>query len=257
MKLLRLVTLVAIMAGFSVIQGQAATIVAPNANAASFGNTNNLIPFSAGRFGIGSSVEYQQVYAASQFGPSGTPFDIGSIAFRLASGDAPGPDTDGYGSFQVELSETSAAPNALSSTFANNLGADNTVVYSGPLTVTGVGGQNPNPFSVIIPLQTAFHYDNSLGNLLLDIQLSNPNQPNGLGFMPTLDAVEGSPYTSRVYTSGSGSLSATGRADDIALVTQFNSPVAAAAEPSSFVLLAMGLAALGLLLRKRNFAVPR
>lgn len=252
MKFARIAVLMGALACTLAPQLEANSIVVPNGLETTSGNINNLIPFSAGRFGIGSSVQYQQVYAASQFGSPGSETDIGSIAFRLASGDAPGPFSDTYSSFQVELSETPAAPNALSTTFASNLGADNTVVYSGPLTVTGGGGQNPNPFDLVINLQKPFLYNSSMGNLLLDIQVNGPNGPNGLGIVPTLDAVEGSPFTSRVYTD-QGSNSTTGIAGDFGLVTEFLPPQAhtATPEPGSLVLFGTGLLGIALFLRKR------
>ncbi len=99
---------------------KAANIVAPNGLENADGNSNNVAPFSAGLFGLSNNSRYQQVYAANQFGPARSIFQISSIAFRLDAGDAPGPESDSY-NIQVDLSTTGLSPNGLSSTFANNV----------------------------------------------------------------------------------------------------------------------------------------
>lgn len=218
---------------------KATSIVAPGANQNVDGDGNNVAPFSAGLFGTGPTERYQQVYSASQFAAAGSTFDIGSIAFRLDANDAPGPFSDTYGSIQIDLSTTSLGPNQLSSTFANNIGADDRVVYSGSLTLSGSGGQNPNPFNAIINLQSPFLYTPSQGNLLLDIRINQA----GSGFIPALDATSGSPFTSRVRSFNDVN-SAAGTADPIGLVTQFNTP-AGVPEPSALTLCACGLGLLG------------
>src|SRR5437588_11769073 len=85
------------------------------------GNANNLLPFQT----IGSSsVRYQQVIAASEFAAG--PWLITEIALR--------PDTEfgtqfavDIGSLQINLSTTSAIPDALSTSFADNVGTNDLV----------------------------------------------------------------------------------------------------------------------------------
>src|SRR5579864_4363053 len=220
-------------------RSQASSIVAPNANLNVDGNSNNVAPFSAGLFGAGPTERYQQVYAASQFAAAGSTFDIGAIAFRLDAGDASGFESDTYPSIQIDLSTTTFGPNTLSSTFANNIGADDQVVYDGSLTLSGSGGQNPNPFNLIVNLQTPFLYTRSQGNLLLDIRIKQA----GNGFLAALDATNGSAFTSRVRSFNDVN-AAVGTADTIGLVTQFSTPQGTP-EPSALLLCACGMALLG------------
>ena len=77
--------------------------------------------------------------------------------------------------FELLLSTTSAAPNTLSTTFAENIGADETLVYSGAIqfVTDGVGPPDgPLPFDYLINFQTPFVYDPDQGNLLLEFRFS-------------------------------------------------------------------------------------
>jgi hypothetical protein len=63
----------------------------------------------------------------------------------------------------------------LSSTFADNLGPDNVLVFDGTLTWIHAnlpGPGNTRQFDVVFPLTTPFLYDPAAGNLLLDIQFA-------------------------------------------------------------------------------------
>jgi hypothetical protein len=221
-------------------RSQATSIVAPNANQNVDGEYTNVAPFSAGLFGTGPTERYQQVYAASQFAAAGSTFDIGVIAFRLDANDAAGFESDTYPSIQIDLSTTALGPNQLSSTFANNVGADDRAVYNGSLTLSGSGGQNPNPFNLIVNLQSPFLYTPSQGNLLLDIRINQ----GGTGFLAALDANFNSDFTSRVRSFNDVN-SLTGTADTVGLVTQFSTPLGTP-EPSALTLCACGIALLGL-----------
>src|SRR5262249_30680586 len=106
----------------------ATSIVIPGSNAATEGNSNNVFPFD--QFGL-SSQRYQQVYSEAAFGPD--PVFIDALLFR--------PDATFGAAFsstlsnvQIDLSATTAAVDALSPTFANNVGANDTVVFSGALS---------------------------------------------------------------------------------------------------------------------------
>lgn len=74
--------------------------------------------------------------------------------------------------FQLTLSATTnAAPGDMSYTYADNIGANPVLVYSGDLvlstTPTGPAG-GPFAFDMLVEFQTPFEYDPADGNLLLD-----------------------------------------------------------------------------------------
>src|SRR2546430_355240 len=157
-------------------------------------------------------MRYQQVYAASQFGalpPGGT--NLIGIAFRVDAG---------FGGFssplpagQINLSTTAQTPDGLSATFANNIGTDDTVVFSGPLSLSSSATGSPAAFDVVINFSSSFFYNPDRGNLLLDVRNSgggNISQPDAVSL--TGDSV------SRLYGSGT---STTGGADSAGLVTEF------------------------------------
>src|SRR5437868_3150041 len=110
------------------------TVVVPNADASVEGNSNNGFPFNLSTFGL-SAQRYQQVYNASQFSAFTGPVFINQIAFR--------PDAQSGAAFsstlsnvRIDLSTTSASAGTLSSTYANNVGANDTIVFSGSLSLS-------------------------------------------------------------------------------------------------------------------------
>lgn len=210
-------------------------VTAPNELASVEGNAALGYPLNVGFFNLASQ-RYQQVYDASQFTlvPGGG--DITQISFRVNG--TLGPFASTLPDIQFDLSTTPKPPGALSLTFADNLGPDDTVVYGrGPLTLSGSGGAKPNPFDVTINLTTPFHYDPAHGNLLLDIRNF------GGGQTAQFDATsQYGDLISRVFTDVSGVNTAVADgASASGLVTQFTIE---APEPSPVSLLAAGLAAL-------------
>src|SRR4051794_27781528 len=72
---------------------------------------------------------------------------------------------------QINLSTTPAVPEHLSTTFSNNVGANDTVVFHGAINLSSAfsGPANgPKAFDIIIPLTTPFRYDPAAGNLCVD-----------------------------------------------------------------------------------------
>lgn len=183
-------------------------LVVPNAQTDVAGNIDNTYPFDIGS----STMRYQQVYAASQFGelPAGGGF-VTAIAFRLHPGWSSFSNV--LSAVQINLSTTSKAPGGLSTTFAANVGANNTVVYNnGALSLASANIGNPPEFDIVIPLTTPFLYNPAAGNLLLDVRNS------GGGTTSPFDADSTNSAVSRLR---GGVSDTTGATDNIGLVTEF------------------------------------
>lgn len=192
------------------------TIVIPGADAATNGAGGNDFPFNlADQFR--TEIRYQQVYAGSAFGTG--PILITGIAFRLDE-DA----TFGHAfsttlpNVRIDLSTTSANPDALSTTFANNVGADDTIVFgTGTLAISSTRSgpaAGPQPFDIFINFGTPFRYDPSRGNLLFDLR----NIDGGSTAEFDTDITPGN-ATSRLLSVNVNS--PTGSADTNGLVTEF------------------------------------
>jgi hypothetical protein len=112
----------------------------------------NTFPFG-GPFSGYPGTEYQQVYNQSLF----PVMDITNITFFNSGGY-----TFANASYDIYLSVTSKAVNGLDNvTLSNNVTGTNTFFWNGSLS-----GNPGSSFSFYGP---AFHYDPSMGNLLIDI----------------------------------------------------------------------------------------
>ena len=228
------------VASSRVALAQEVSVVAPNANATTEGSGANSFPFNVGSFL--TSERYQQVYLASQFsalGPTGGL--ITQIAFR--------PDASFGAAFsstlpnvQLNLSTTGVTPSTLSSTFAANVGANDTIVFGpGPLSLsssfTGPAG-GPKNFDIVINLVNPFYYNPTLGNLLLDVRIAS----FGSNVTTTFFDFESSGVIGRAFTSNSGVNSLTADSVDNAggLVTRFT----VVPEPTTWALVATATAAM-------------
>jgi hypothetical protein len=149
-------------------------------------------------------MRYQQVISASEF--SGGAGWIKQILLRPDAVNG-GAFSETLSSIQINLSTTSKKPSSLSQTFSQNVGNDDTVVYSGSLPLSSAfsgpaGG--PMNFDVVITLQTPFYYDSTAGNLLLDVR------NYGGGRTTQFDAQDAPDSTARVWSLDLNSTTAAG-----------------------------------------------
>jgi len=129
-------------------------------------NSESSVPFLVPTNGA-PSVRYQQLCSALDFSHHGSPqYLITRISFTY------GPTSGGIDvvlpNVQIWFSTTLRQVDSLSPVFADNIGPNNTLVYSGPLHLFW---QQPiGAFGFHIPLQQAFLYDWRAGNLLMDVR---------------------------------------------------------------------------------------
>src|SRR4029450_11694734 len=112
----------------------------------------------------------------------------------------PGPSGPRSLTLRIYASTTSHSIAGLSTTFAENLGADNTLVFSGTLiwaTANLPGPGDTRQFDIVFPFTTPFLYDPAAGNLLLDLQFS----ANGEAIR--FDAVSENSTVNKIYNVGS------------------------------------------------------
>jgi len=158
----------------------AATTVVPNANATAAGNASSSLTTLPA-----ASVEIQETLGSGQW-PTGN-IQITQLSFRAAPGS--GPISATIGTLQVYLSTTPNYPNTsgagknlMSTTFANNVGADKTLVYSGSnvaVSDAGCASPGPCPFDINIVLSTPFTYSAATGPLLIDLLETNVSAKSG------------------------------------------------------------------------------
>jgi hypothetical protein len=146
---------------------RAQVIVVPNTLATNDGNSFNTAPSGPG------SVREMQIYASSQFGALSGPSLLTQFAFRPDT--TPGPSGPREVSLRIFASTTSRSVNGMSTTLADNHGADKTLVYDGSLiwqTANLPGPGNTRQFDIVFPLTTPFLYNRAAGNLLIEIQFT-------------------------------------------------------------------------------------
>jgi hypothetical protein len=154
--------------------------------------------------GGGSSVLHheirlQNVYSSRLF-PSNKVLVIRELRYRPSAvwGNA---FSTTIANLQINLSATDAEVNGLSATFANNVGANDTVVFNGSINLSSAfaGPVNgPKEFDIVIPLTTPFRYNPAQGNLLIDYR-----NRSGSG-AANIDAGSGN-GASRVFALGANS----------------------------------------------------
>jgi hypothetical protein len=197
-------------------------LVVPGEWAAAQGDAGNLFPLLSPK-----PIRYQQVFDASQFSrlnPGGGL--INRIAFR---GHGPGtPFTGTVAQLQINLSTTSKTPDGLSSIFGENVGSNDTQVFSGPFQTAVTFTGDPTNFEVVINFTTPFYYDPTKGNLLLDVR----NLQGATQLPPNDQQLDGTTASgdsiSRVYNYGDATAATAGptggvdEKDSYGLITRFN-----------------------------------
>lgn len=230
------------------------TVVAPGAA----GNAQGPAPIRY--FGSGGS-RVQQIYSSNFF--TGIQ-SISALSFRAYPGAVPGifSNSISISDIIVRLSTTSAGDETgtlASSTFANNVGADVSTVFSGALTLTTAAtGSGAQPFDYTITFATPFFYDSSSGNLLLDVNIPTAATVSGSGFgFLTFDTVNS--FNDGIYSvvDINNGAATTGFANTAGAITSFTTSAVTAAvpEPASWALMIGGLGLAGMTLRRRSAKV--
>lgn len=152
------------------------TIVIPPSQASTPGNATELGP------GVAGSGIYQELIGPTFPGP----IAITGITFRAAPGTGAFDLT--FDALNVFVSTSPNFPNTIgggagmSSTFADNVGPDNTLVFSGTnLTWSAPGcASGACPFNISIPFDAPFLFNpKASGGLLVELVFTNLNDVNG------------------------------------------------------------------------------
>ena len=186
------------------------------------GTGANCFPFGCVAAGNAGTI-YQQVYSASYFT---SPVTVTGVDFLLAiAGDLRA------GQYDLYLSTTPVAVNALSSTFDANRGPDNTLV--GTVALAGIAP------AILSFSGFGFNYDPALGNLLLDMRVSGtgsrPLFQDAAYFRANIGDADGA--FSRAHNFGAGF-------ENSGLQTQFMVTAVTVPEPATIALVTTGLLAI-------------
>lgn len=243
----------ALLFAFTVIGSPAlaSSIVVPNAQATSVGNALDSVGAPD------PDVRFQELFGSGQFlSLVNGPILIDQFAFRLAPGT--GGINVSLANVDLFMSTSQRFPNLnggaaalMSSTFADNVGPDNTLVYHGPVHFSSPGcpvnGTTPCAFDLVLTLQHPFLYDPNQGRLLMDFSVSGISGQTA--YFDSMDfAGFPTPYGSIASVSAPlGSTSGHFGADGD--ITQFR--FTSVPEPATMTLLVVGLGAAAAALRRR------
>lgn len=158
--------------------------------------------------------------------------------FRADPGTGPVDWT--FATVDVYVSTSPNSPSSMSTTFANNIGPDNTLVFSGTnvtLSDAGCSGPGVCPFDMSIPFTTPFDYNPANGSLLVELVATGFV---GTGFNDAVGFSGPENVVARVVATGT--TATTGTLGFGNSITEFTfTPVP---EPASWTMMAAGAAAL-------------
>ena len=240
-------TLFLLLAVAPLARGQGVGVVCPTSPHTEILDT----PFYLDRQ-VGASWRYQQVYGAADFARLGSSMMVtgltlvGSLTGNYCQYDVTLPNV------QINLSTTTAAPDSLSPVFANNVGTDAITVLSGSLHITFNPITGDSGINIAFP--SAFYYDPTRGNLLMDIRSWQTLPITTYGYAAMWASRTNTDYSSRLVAFNVDATAAQ-ITDTAALRTVING--IAVPEPSTNALLLTGGAAFWLLGRKRLRAILR
>ena len=179
-----------------------AQVTLPTSAIGAVGGAGNFFPWGTTAF---AGLRIMNIYDSSHFTGAPTPVTgpimITTLSWRadnvvgtFAGGTHP--------SATVRLATAAVDYTAASTTWASNVGPDNTVVYSGPVTVNPVtvtSAATPAPNMVTITLSTPFIYDPTAGDLVIDTEHS-PTAYVG-GALTSQDVMTVGVNGNRIYSS--------------------------------------------------------
>lgn len=205
---LKILALLAAVLACGALPAAADSVVIPNVNELAPGPSNQAFPYNQG------GMRVQQVFAMDQF--QGLTGAISRIAFR--------PDESAGGAFgpsapidtEIRLCHTTAQPTALSTTFADNYGADVTLVYDGQLVLSSDGS---GAFDIVIDLDPVFVYDGTM-NLLVEYKVFGPASTTQFDAAGTGLGQGGTLWTDRLWAFDPNATTGSSNGDD-GYVTQF------------------------------------
>lgn len=196
---------------------------------------------------LASSYRLQEVHGANDFGVvSSLPVFITQLSFARVNSGAP-VDVN-LQNVEIRLSTTMKNPDGLSPTFAQNVGVDETLVFTGPLHFYDTGVEQ---FGIHIQLQQPFLFDYHIGNLLIDVRNYTTIAPPPSGRYTLMGDL-----TVGDSVSGVGAINvnaASGTFGTFGLLTRFT--VTPIPEPSSWTLLAA--AGVGFIIVRRRCSLGR
>lgn len=157
------------------VPAAADTVVAPFGNETVEGN--GLLGSSPFNYAGGES-RYMQMIDGAEFGSGGVSGTIRITGMWFRPDASQGsPMSETFGDLSVYLSSTQTAAHDMSASYADNIGADSTLVRSGAITLesanTLAAPSGPKAFDIFVGFDQAFVYDAGSSNLTVDLRVGS------------------------------------------------------------------------------------